>query len=162
MSESKLTTMGKNRRWNELRRRKPRITPNRRILIVCEGEVTEPRYFRDLGNRVRTGLEVKVVGPVGVPWTVVSEAIRLSAEARRAAKREQDRFLLYDEIWCVFDRDDHPRVNESINRAKAHGLSVALSNPCFELWILLHFQDQTAHITSWTPADSLRTLHSEL
>jgi hypothetical protein len=138
--------MGMNRRWNELKRRKPLIAQNRRILIVCEGEITEPKYFRYLGTQVRANLEVKVVGPVGVPWTVVSEAVRLNKEARHLAKKENDRFLLYDEIWCVFDRDDHPRVPESIARAKTNGFFVALSNPCFELWILLHFQSQNAHI----------------
>ena len=61
-------------------------------------------------------------------------------------KEEQ---LEYDSIWCVFDRDEHLYVLEAIKEAKNNGFQVAFSNPSFELWYLLHFQDQTAHIERW-------------
>ncbi|KAB8183256.1 hypothetical protein FH608_049290 [Nonomuraea phyllanthi] len=44
-----------------------------------------------------------------------------------------------EQVWAFFDRDDHDLVEESYARAKAAGVKVAYSNPCFELWLLLHF-----------------------
>jgi hypothetical protein len=46
---------------------------------------------------------------------------------------------------CVFDIDAHPNLLEAKQQAEDNGLKLAVSNPCFELWILLHFQDQRAH-----------------
>jgi hypothetical protein len=66
--------------------------------------------------------------------------------AGRMAKSRQDRNLLYEEIWCVFDVDEHPLLAEAKHQASANHIKTAISNPCFELWVLLHFQDQRAHI----------------
>jgi hypothetical protein len=54
----------------------------------------------------------------------------------------------------VFDVDEHSSLEEAINIAAQNGIYVAVSNPCIELWFILHFQDQTAHIERH-PAQSL-------
>ena len=46
----------------------------------------------------------------------------------------------------MFDHDDHHDVRAQVDRAKEAGLQIAFSNPCLELWFLLHFEDQTAHL----------------
>ena len=46
----------------------------------------------------------------------------------------------------MFDVDEHPEIKQSVNRARQKGVKVAVSNPCFELWLVLHNQDQTAYI----------------
>src|SRR5262249_33463734 len=51
-----------------------------------------------------------------------------------------------DEVWCVFDVDEHPFVPEAKQQAKDNGIETAVSNPCFELWIILHFRDQRAYV----------------
>ncbi len=47
----------------------------------------------------------------------------------------------YDQIWCVFDRDDWPVTlfNQAFEDARNNGIEVAYSNEAFELWYLLHF-----------------------
>jgi hypothetical protein len=60
----------------------------------------------------------------------------------RARHRGHD----FDEIWCVFDVDQHPNLAQAIHEARQSDVNVALSNPCFELWLVLHLQDQTAHV----------------
>ncbi len=65
------------------------------------------------------------------------------AEARDARKR---RGRAHDQIWCVFDRDEHPNFAKAIALADRHGINVASSNPCLELWFILHFEDQTAYL----------------
>ena len=40
----------------------------------------------------------------------------------------------------MFDRDEHARFTEAVNLAKSHGIELAISNPCFELWAILHYE----------------------
>lgn len=54
----------------------------------------------------------------------------------------RDSFLAFDEVWCVFDIDEHPNLNDARQLANARGVELASSNPCFELWLLLHFREQ--------------------
>lgn len=133
------------RRRESLRRRGPRRLPKKRFLIVCEGKVTEPSYFDDLRIHLRSVIDLKLE-PAGQPKTIVERALVLRREAQSLARRSQDLNNRYDEVWCVFDVDEHPRLAEAKQQALANGLDVAISNPCFELWALLHFQDQNAHI----------------
>jgi hypothetical protein len=130
-----------------IKRRGPSREPKHRILVVCEGEKTEPQYFRDLQHHVRNPrVHVQPHGPAGVPKTVVEVAIQKRREAETQAKWERDDNLLWDEVWAVFDVDEHPGLAEARQLANANRIDLAISNPCFELWALLHFQDQNAHI----------------
>jgi hypothetical protein len=130
---------------DSLRRHPAFREPRARFLIVCEGEVTERHYFNDLRLRERGLVEVKIV-PGGVPKTAVETAVKLKKESDSDAKRRKDANLRYDHVWCVFDIDVHPNVPEAKHQARDNAIEVAASNPCFELWLLLHFQEQTAHI----------------
>jgi hypothetical protein len=76
----------------------------------------------------------------------VERAVAMKREATANAKREKDENLKYDHVWCVFDIDEHPFVPEAKRQARDNGIEVAVSNPCFELWALLHFCDQRKHI----------------
>jgi hypothetical protein len=103
-----------------------------RFLIVCEGEKTEPKYFEKF--RVpKTVINVKGVGEN--PSRLVQSAIKLKAEAVEADEE-------YDQVWCVFDRDDWPPqdFNNAIYKAESHNFKVAYSNEAFELWYVLHFE----------------------
>jgi hypothetical protein len=133
-------------RRESLRRRAPSRKPLPRILIVCEGTKTEPGYFDDLRRVYRRVVELEL-SPGGVPKTLVERAVEMKSEAEHMAKAAKDENLSYDEVWCVFDVDDHPKVDDAKQQARGNGIKLAVSNPCFELWVLLHFQEQTAHIS---------------
>ena len=78
--------------------------PRRRILVVCEGVVTEPQYLNGLARHFRNQLvDVKIIPGGAVPLTLVKSARDLKKEADGAAKRERDVNLKYDDVWCVFD-----------------------------------------------------------
>jgi hypothetical protein len=130
---------------DSLQRRRPHRQPKPRFLIVCEGKVTEPRYFKDVQHAERSLIDLQIE-PGGTPRTLVERAVKLKREADRKARKLKDDNQKYEEVWCVFDIDEHPLVPEAKDRAKANGIEMAISNPCFELWALLHFQDQSAHI----------------
>jgi hypothetical protein len=89
-----------------------------------------------------------------VPATLVSLAIA----ARDRATDEKDEI---DEIWCVFDVEwptNHPDLKNAVDRARANGIYLAISNPCFELWLILHFQDYTR----WSRNDEVSRLRRRL
>lgn len=120
----------------------------KRFLIFCEGEVTEKIYFLDFRAFLRSPLiEVAVAPEHGRdPKNLVELAKERRERAKQQSIRQADENLLYDEVWCVFDVDDHARLLEALQQAKACSIPVAVSNPCFELWILLHFTDHWAYI----------------
>ena len=41
----------------------------------------------------------------------------------------------------MFDRDEHPRFEEAVAFCQQRGIHVGRSNPCFELWLVLHEKD---------------------
>lgn len=135
--------MARNR--DSLQRRRPLRQPKPRFLIVCEGTVTEPCYFRAVRHVERCLIELQIE-PRATPKTIVERAVKLKKQADHDAKRRADENLKYDEVWCVFDVDDHLLIAEAKDQAKANSIELAISNPCFELWALLHFRDQRAHI----------------
>jgi RloB-like protein len=134
-------------RQNPLRRRAPQLEPRPHLLIICEGKVTEPSYLRGLKEAEEIRLvDVIIDDQGGTPKTLVERGVARMKAANKAAKGARDESLRYDEIWCIFDVDDHPKLMDAKQQAEAHGLKIAVSNPCFELWLLLHFKDQRAWI----------------
>ncbi len=132
---------------DDLRRRRHFTEPRPRILVCCEGQVTEPSYFNGLkreGQNILLHVEVKPGGLA--PETLVDYAVDLKREAEKKARGQRDDNLKYDEVWCVFDVDAHPHLPDAKQKAEANRIKMAISNPCFELWLLLHFQDQRGHI----------------
>lgn len=103
-----------------------------RFLIICGGEKTEPNYFRAF----RTPTVVVTVQAIGKSPTEVVES------AHKKVREEQRQGEEYDQVWCVFDRDEFPGpdFNAAIAEARRNGMQVAYSNEAFELWYLLHFQ----------------------
>ena len=104
-----------------------------RVLVVCEGEHTEPHYFNALKDHLRLNTLV-VKGTAGVdPRTLVETATK---EARRETRLGER----YDFVYCVFDRDTHPQFEEASKVAQDRKFRLARSWPCFEYWLLLHFE----------------------
>jgi len=98
-----------------------------RFLIVCEGEKTEPNYFK--GFRVpKLVIDIKGLG---------ENPSNLVQSAQHFKDQEE-----YDQVWCVFDRDDWTEedFNNAIHSARSHNFKVAYSNEAFELWYVLHFE----------------------
>ena len=103
------------------------------VLIVCEGEKTEPYYFRDLMRMEKlSSVNISVISGNGSdPVSVVDTAIE---------KREQQaKYLPFDAIYCVIDRDKHPNFNQAIDKAKANNIKIIVSYPSFEYWYICHF-----------------------
>jgi hypothetical protein len=80
-------------------------------------------------------VSVRSISQVGSPRQIVEYA-------RKRWDRDRDRF---DEVWCVLDVDDYrDDIDRAVRLASRARISLAISNPCFEFWLLLHFTDHKA------------------
>lgn len=127
--------------------------PKRRLLVVCEGKRTEPEYIAGFERHVRNArVEIEIPKERGDPKRVVEIAKKCTQDAVDEAKRQRDDFLAFDETWCVFDRDEHDRFADACTMARDNGFELAISNPCIELWLLLHFREnpgmQSRHVVA--------------
>ncbi len=127
--------------WLRKNNRRPTQKRQKSFCIFTEGN-TEKIYFEDFGL---VTVEVRCLGG-GDVLHLVSEAL---------SYMKQPRYTGYDYYWIVFDRDDNPedKLHQAIEQAKKHKISWCFSNPCFELWFLLHFDFFQAQTTP----DELKT-----
>lgn len=126
-----------------LRPRRPPTVPVSLVYVFTEGSRTEPEYFRALKDNglLNTGrnIEVKVIP---------------SADGKSAPARLQAVFAAYvddgtfqpahnDTAWVVSDVDRWPpqQILDLIQAVEGRGGRVAISNPSFEVWLLLHLSD---------------------
>lgn len=112
------------------------------MLIVCEGK-TEEEYFRHLRNTERIPIRLEIKWGVS-PISLVRWAVDLKTTAEEEARKDAN--ARYEEIWCIYDVDDHQHMAEAAALATTHSIRLGISNPCIELWLLLHFQEQNAHL----------------
>lgn len=130
------------KRPERIRREAPKALS---LMVFCEGEKTEPSYFKKLGQKYRARVTIEVDRRTGLdPLSLVENASEVRARDQKAARKNGG--LPVDEYWCVFDRDDHNKFHEAVDLAEKNGIEVAASVPCVELWFILHIRDHTAHI----------------
>ncbi|MXY23118.1 MAG: RloB domain-containing protein [Acidobacteria bacterium] len=148
------------RKNRPLRRRVAVRKPKRTFLVFCEGKRTEPDYLMALREEpaVREAASVEIKIDLDASGAVPSTLVDAAAEARARNSEEQGEI---DEVWCLFDVEwprNHPRLPEAKAKAQRSDVRLAISNPCFELWLALHFENRTARLDS-TAADTLRRNH---
>ncbi len=112
-------------------------TPKSFIVIAMEGAETEPRYFNELRTPRESVIQIKLV-PNPNHKSSPKEVLQRLSNAFKKFSRARG-----DEGWLVIDRDAVPEEELiSVHReAKAAEFEIAMSNPCFELWLYLHIRD---------------------
>lgn len=122
-------------------RREALREPYDRVLIVCEGDKTEPNYFRDLIAVHRlSSSNISIVSPGADPVTVVDHARKKLGD--------------FDRVFCVYDGENVDRATQAnaLIAQSAQGRSgkwsPVVSFPCFEVWLHLHFKYSTAPYSS--------------
>ncbi len=127
-----------------------RIRSKQLILCVLQGEVTESNYLLTLAGICGTShIEITLDGNL-----VGSDPLKL---AHYTLNRYKDT-PYFDQVYCLFDRDTFPQDNfdnalikfsEIQQRENERAASeeeeprifkAIVSNPCFELWLIQHFQ----------------------
>ena len=121
--------------------------PKKRILILCEGEQTEPNYFNGIKQFEHKNLR-DIALEVEIGKTEKNTPFELVETIVQKQKEQKKRRNSYDELWVVFDKDGHPKMNEAFQAAKRDDVYVIFSSICFEYWILLHFEKTTRAFTN--------------
>lgn len=119
------------RRRRSFGRRAPVKSYRKRFIVATEGQETEPRYFWMFNSKQST-VEV-----------VVLKSKRKTSPGQVLARLKKEDIGKQDHAWIVIDRDtwEEAELNQVFNGCKAQGYKMALSNPMFEYWLLLHFED---------------------
>ncbi len=146
------------------RRRYPSRRPPRRklrdiILIVCEGEKTEPLYFNKLKRECR-------LSSLNIHCDIVSgrrgQSLHnlLNVAIMKKAERSGDEFP-YNIVWCIIDVEIPPQnMDKALRLARENSIGLILTNPSFEYWYLLHFGKTSASFGS--NSQLINTLKSHL
>lgn len=126
----------------------------RLFLIATEGAVTEPQYLHAFNSdRAIARVDCLRSGSDSAPSHVL-ERLAKAVKIERLRKEDQ--------AWLVIDRDDWPEEQLAACAAwvgERRGRGLALSNPNFEYWILLHFEEVQGVVI---PADIRRRLRQHL
>ncbi|MGA2276105.1 MAG: RloB family protein [Terracidiphilus sp.] len=125
----------------------------KRFLVVVEGAVTEPEYIEAVKrSRVMKSIQVLIETGHTDPIGIVNRA----KEIRMKASKTEP----FDQVWCVFDAEvkltQQARfgLNTALDAAARSGICIAVSNPCFEIWLLWHTADHAA----WIASDAVQRL----
>jgi hypothetical protein len=125
----------KNKRQGSLNSRK---IPRKKIVIFSEGRITEPGYFLSLekiANNASQTLTIPTNSNQSSPLSLLKQ-VRNYINSK--GLRE------YDQAWIVMDRDQWKKedILEVIKWSTENNhYGLALTNPKFEYWLLLHFED---------------------
>lgn len=116
------------------------------IFIGAEGKnKTETKYFNSF-NRLQDTYIVKFernnrTDPKGMVTSIHKEAQAEGITGRNG-----------DEVYVLLDADSEQykkeQIKEAISIGKNKNVNVIISNPCFELWFLLHFEYTTKYFSS--------------
>jgi RloB-like protein len=134
----------------ENRRRPTDVRRERlRVLVICGGRRTERDYLDGLKAAYLTRATVQIKAKGNDPARCIDYAV---AQGRAGDPA-------YDEIWCVVDVDEFP-IAEAVRHGERRNVSLAISNPCFEVWLLLHLSDASREFSD--AKDVLRELRKFL
>lgn len=145
--------------------KKRRVKPV--VLIITEGSKTEPEYFNHFRTRQKN-IDVRVVG--GRSSAGETDYNSLIRKAKEYRDKNDLSSANGDTVWIVADGDvnyNNPNPIEkkdaALSRArklaKQKGIEMIISNPCFELWYLLHFRYTTGFLKDYEAVKKLLTEH---
>lgn len=106
-------------------------------MVVRGAETTEYEYLNGFKAKFkRPNLALRVTKKPGSPSQVVEYAVERWGGPGGG----------FDQIWCVVDVDEYQDLEQAMRCAVEHDVELVVSNPCFEVWLLLHHTDHR----SWT------------
>ncbi|MEG4211343.1 RloB family protein [Microcoleus sp. S13_B4] len=126
--------MGKIKRTKLLDREHDR-RDTKLFIVATEGKETEKQYFR-MFNSTRIKVEILATTEDGKssPEYVLE---RLDTFKERYDLTEDDMLWLVSDV----DRWGDKKLSSVCTQARQRGYNLAVSNPCFEVWLTLHFED---------------------
>ena len=145
----------------QLKRRQARREAYKKILIVCEGQKTEPKYFEDVREYYALNtVNVEVRGDCG------SDPVSILKFAKQRYREQSDTGDPFDQVYCVFDKDQHANYDRALlaisSSTPKNTFFAITSVPCFEYWLLLHFIKSTKPYTPQSGNSSANQVLNDL
>ena len=146
------------KRISGYRVRQPR-NQKRTILIALEGKnKTERLYFNHFNNRNNDYIIIFAKGnttdPVNMIYGLIKEIDIMGLDVGEG-----------DKVYCVFDADANEskniQIKKALDLANRYGIEIITSNPCFEEWILCHFDNSTATLSNKEALKKVKTYFSK-
>lgn len=128
-----------------MRERREAFRDARLVVIASEGKDTERIYFKALAKEYanpRVHVHVLERSEDEINNSSPEHVLKQLNDYKTQYALEAD-----DELWLVVDKDswtDGMLSRVAAVCAKDAAMNMALSNPCFELWLLLHLEDATS------------------
>lgn len=119
------------------RERKSAVRDARLIIIATEGEQTEKKYFYDLARFYHNPkIHVEILDRF-TNASSPEKIVELLDKFRQKYYQDED-----DELWLVIDVDQwgEKKLAGVARGCQQKNYLLAVSNPCFELWLLLHIK----------------------
>lgn len=124
------------------------VEPKRIVVISCEGTNTEPEYIATIKTKLPSYLtslvHVEIARKRANESDPLSVVTNLEAEVG-ALQEKYDIDSERDGLWILIDREltnyRREQICDILPTCEDLNFSVALSNPKFELWLLLHVSD---------------------
>ncbi len=116
------------------------------FILAFEGEQTEKKYFSVLRNSNLFN-DSGIIEIIGLPRPKRGGSDPVSVKSVLKLAKSEYRFKETDEFWLIVDRDHWEEMHKHsfdeivADCEKEGNMFLALSNPCFEIWIILHFKD---------------------
>ena len=126
------------KRFIPSRQRRSGLRDAKLIIIAAEGTNTEKRYFEDLANEYYTSrIHVEVLERFSTASDPHHILALLDSFCHKYAIRRG-----YDELWLVIDVDRwrDKLLSEISTLCSQKNYYMAVSNPCFEIWLLVHLK----------------------
>ena len=141
--------------------------PRKALLLICEGRNTEPIFFAnfrsfgagltfdispkprvskiDLKTNSNRGGHRRVSRQLQGSAIVEDDIVITGTPPMSWIEAAEKQFDTYEEIWCIFDKDEHPASKEAFDKAQSiveagHNLHIAFSSIAIEYYFLLHFE----------------------
>jgi len=105
--------------------------------LFTEGYKTEPLYFSMLQEICPEHIHLKIK-----PHETKSDVLHVLKRAKHFIRNEKPR-VENSEFWLIVDVDDRtPKQFDKLKQwsKEKNNYCLAISNPCFEYWLLLHFE----------------------
>ena len=112
----------------------PSLRMRKIALVICEGE-TEVCYINLLKSWYKS--PIRIISHIEGTKITPSLVEKRTKELKISQWDKVHTFLMYDM--------DVQAINEKLHKCKAEML---LSNPCFEIWLLLHAKEQKSTLSS--------------
>jgi len=124
-------------------KRKQKIRDPKRVFIFCEDSKKEPQYYEEYSEYYRIDqAKVTIVRRANSTLSSPSHIVNEIRDYKKDLRKKYGQLVSRFEFWMVVDFDKWGgNLQEAISACHNNKFKTAISKPCFEIWLLLHYDD---------------------